>query len=50
MADQRVRKDVDLVRVGSTATAVNAGNAEAGTQRTVLASDQPAVATTISIE
>lgn len=35
--------DVNLVQVLGTATAVNTGNSDAGTQRVVLASDQPTV-------
>ena len=34
----------DLIQVGGTATATNAGNADGGTQRVVLATDQAAVA------
>jgi hypothetical protein len=40
--------DTNLAQVAGTATAVNTGNSNAGTQRVVLASDQPAVAVTFS--
>ena len=40
---------VDLSKVSNNAVAVNTGNADTGTQRVVLASDQPAVPTTTSI-
>lgn len=39
---------VDLTKVAGTATAVNTGNANNGTQRVVLASDQPAIPVTFS--
>lgn len=42
----RERVDADLTRVGGTAVDTDAGNAGAGTQRVVIATDQPAFSVT----
>lgn len=44
-----VSTDINLNLVGGSPTAVNVGNANAGTQRVVIASNQPAIPTTTSL-